>query len=148
MSFEQAGDGFSASVSMNALGDVDGDLEALLARAARCYCEYVSALRRMVAEMETRRKNRSGLTASMMWAFGDAVFQLVDQMESMNLQIDGLYDHLARDLSVKRKWLEKAIIFRRYVPRGELIPPSLLWGRCEKGTRKVARKLLSGEMPM
>jgi len=38
-------------------------------------------------------------------------------------------------LGVKKKWLEKAIIFRRYVDDKNAIPKNLNWGKCEKGTK-------------
>jgi len=67
-----------------------------------------------------------------------------DALAELSLEIDDVYKHLVRDLGAKRKWLEKAIIFRRYLPTQDLIPQSLNWGRCEKGTRRVAERLRDG----
>jgi len=69
---------------------------------------------------------------------------LKDSLEILGLQLDSMYKHLTRDLGVKKKWLEKVIILRRYIENEEIIPQSLNWGRCEKGTRKVAKKISEG----
>lgn len=54
------------------------------------------------------------------------------------------YGHLERDLGVARKWLVKAVIFRRYLPDPDRIPPDLNWGRCSDGTRRKAELLQKG----
>jgi hypothetical protein len=64
------------------------------------------------------------------------------------LEIEDLYAHLVRDVGAKRKWLEKAIILRRYVPREDMIPADLNWGRIEKGTRRAAEKIFSDALSL
>ena len=60
---------------------------------------------------------------------------LNDNLSKIDLQIDNTYYHLVRDLGVNRKWLEKVVIFRRYIQQIELIPETAIWGSFEKGTR-------------
>ena len=102
-------------------------------------------MRSVVREIEAYRRSHTPTPARKIWELGDAIFKLNEELERVSLQIDGLYEHLVRDLTVKRKWLEKVIIFRRHLPDDNLIPESLNWGRCEKGTRKVAERLRVGQ---
>ena len=58
--------------------------------------------------------------------------------------MDSIYAHLTRDLDVKRKWLEKVIIFRRYIQEEAAIPKAAYWGMFEHGTRRKAEQLQAG----
>jgi hypothetical protein len=69
------------------------------------------------------------------------VFKLRDDLAELRVQLDDLYAHLTRDVGPKRKWLEKAVILRRYVNAEDIIPPSLNWGRCKDGTKRIAEQL-------
>ena len=138
---EPGPEGSKASLSMEALVSLPKDPEILLRTAVDVYMRHLEALRQMLSAMRSLRERRQLLPARNMWRFGDAVFRLRDALARESLQLDGLYAHLTRDLGVKRKWLEKAVIFRRYVPRQSLIPLALNWGQCEKGTRRIAEQL-------
>lgn len=135
---------FTALLSIEGLLSLEGDPESLLKKAAELYERTIIEMRSLIAEMQAYRAHRKPIPARMMWKLGDTIFQLRDGLEALSLQLDDVYRHLVRDLGVKRKWLEKAIIFRRYLPSEDLIPQSLNWGRCEKGTRRVAEKLRQG----
>jgi hypothetical protein len=121
------------------LGDDDPELK--LKKAIEVYQRSIVKMRNLVKQIQNFRDNRKLLPARKVWQLGDAIFELQYDLNKLSLQLDGLYDHLVRDLGVKRKWLEKVIIFRRYLPNEDAIPQSLNWGRCEKGTRRVAEKL-------
>ena len=118
------------------------NLETFLKKASNVYEDYIKNMLIIVSEIQSLRKARCLIPARKIWELGDLIFKLTGKMETLSLQIDGLYDHLVRDLHAKRKWLEKVIVLRRYLPRKTLIPKELNWGQCEKGTRKVAEKLL------
>lgn len=135
---------FEAFMSVDGLLSFDADPESLLGEAARIYRELIGKMRTMVAEIESLRVARHLVPARKIWRVGDMIFDLTARLASLSLQIDSLYGHLERDLSVKRKWLEKVVIFRRYVPGEEVIPEGLNWGRCEKGTRRIAERLSQG----
>lgn len=126
---------------MEELISSDNDPELTLRKAAEVYEHSIAGMRNLVKEIQNFRDNRKLLPARKVWQLGDAIFELQDNLNRLSLQLDGLYDHLVRDLGAKRKWLEKVIIFRRYLPDGNAIPQSLNWGRCEKGTRRAAEKL-------
>lgn len=137
---------FTAFLSVEGLLSLD-DPEAVLQEAAEIYEHSVAKMRSLIAVMQECRLHRKPMPARMMWRLGDTIFQLRDELEALSLQLDNTYAHLVRDLGVKRKWLEKAIIFRRHLLSEDLIPESLNWGRCEKGTRRAAERLRNGLLP-
>lgn len=145
VSFEPRGMHFIAFVPIDAVESQERDLEVLLRDAEVRYRDHLSAMRCQVGKIAERRKRRLPVLARTMWALGDQAFQLVRSLSSVGLELDGLYDHLSRDLGVKRKWLEKVIIFRRYIAAVDFIPESLSWGKCERGTRGVAERIMRGE---
>ena len=144
VSFEPSNEQFRAFLPMEELLLGDDDLEFKLKKALKVYQRSIVKMRNLVKEIQTFRDNRKLLPARKMWQLGDAIFELQHDLNKVSLQLDGLYDHLVRDLGVKRKWLEKVIIFRRYLPDENAIPQSLNWGCCEKGTRRAAEKLRKG----
>ena len=144
VSFKPKGFSFQGFLSIEAVATSEQDLEPTLRKATEVYEVTIKRMRCLVAEIERARANHKPVRARKMWDIGQAVFELRDKLQSLSLELDGVYDHLVRDLGVKRKWLEKAIIFRRYLPHKRVIPTSLRWGRCEKGTRRVALRLAQG----
>jgi len=141
VSFEPSGGQFRAFLLLEELISNDNDPDLMLKKAAEVYEHSIATMRNLVKEIQIFRDNRKPLPARKIWHLGDAVFELQDKLNRLSLQLNGLYDHLVRDLGVKRKWLEKVIIFRRYLPNENAIPQSLNWGRCEKGTRRAAEKI-------
>lgn len=144
VSFQPNNDQFTAFLPLEELISSQTDLAEVLNKAALVYGHSVKKMRSLIAEIEGLRITHKLVPARKIWQLGDAIFELKDNLEKYSLQVDGLYDHLVRDLRVKRKWLEKVVIFRRYLPSQDIIPQSLNWGRCEKGTRRVAEGLLRG----
>jgi len=123
---------------------IEKDPQRLLDKAIKIYGQSVDKLRENISRMQANRKLHKHTTAREVWQIGDSIFELKGKLETLGLQIDGLYDHLERDLAVKRKWLEKVIILRRYISSIDKIPKTLRWGRCEKGTRKKAIEINRG----
>lgn len=115
--------------------------ERVLRQAEQRYENAIQKMISIIDEIERVRASKKPLPARKIWDLGNDIFILRDNLEKLGLELDGLYAHLCRDLNVKRKWLEKAIILRRYLPKKTYIPKSLNWGRCEKGTRRVAERL-------
>ena len=144
VSFEPKNEQFIGLLSIEAALGAERDLEDLLREATNIYKRYITRMRSVLVEIQVVRANRKLIPARKVWQIGDTIFQLRDELERQGLQLDGVYDHLTRDLGVKRKWLEKVIILRRYLSDKALIPKSLNWGRCEKGTRRVAQRLSKG----
>ena len=147
VSFERDGGSYRAFIAIDGFLSSDDDLGSVLAHASSLYGSYVSRMRVLVDLIKSDRDRRRTVPARRVWQLGDLVFGLVERLSRMSLQIDGMYDHLERDLSVKRKWLEKVIIFRRYIPQETMIPERLNWGKCEKGTRRIAEMIQRGTLP-
>lgn len=146
VTFEPRNGVFVAYMPVQGLISIERDPAYILRKAAKLYECSVVTMRLLVAEIHAFRKNHTPTPARKIWQLGNAIFGLRKELEGLSLQMDGFYDHLGRDLGVKRKWLEKVIILRRYLPDEKLIPESLNWGRCEKGTRKVAERLRDGHL--
>jgi hypothetical protein len=145
--FEPKDGQFVAFLSIEGLLSTDRNPEAVLRKAAKVYERSTLRMKSLVAEIQACRAERKLVPARKIWHLGDTIFELISQLQELSLEIDRLYDHLVRDLGVKRKWLEKVIIFRRYLPDKEPIPKALNWGCCEKGTRRVAERLRDGLAP-
>lgn len=147
VSFKKDQEKYIPYIPMQQLFSSDKDIETVLVEAAHLYEHSISEMQSVVAEINTFRNKHSLLPASKIWRLGNLIFDLVESLKKLSLQINGIYDHLVRDLNVKRKWLEKVIIFRRYIPDEHVIPESLNWGRCEKGTRRIAEGIQKGLLP-
>ncbi|MCR4434043.1 MAG: hypothetical protein NUV70_08355 [Caldiserica bacterium] len=141
VSFEPSNGQYISSISLEGLFSLEDDPELILRKASEEYKKSIIVMRNIVNEIEMLRKKRVKLPARKVWELGNSIFELINNLEKLSLQINGLYQHLIRDLGVKRKWLEKVLIFRRYLPNVDIIPESLNWGRCEKGTRRIAESL-------
>jgi hypothetical protein len=144
VSFEPDNERFVPFVSIDQFLSGRRDPELTLKKAADAYRRAIAVMRSLVMEIHDYRMKHKLLPAQSVWELGNSVFVLINELEELSLQLDGVYDHLVRDLGVKRKWLEKVIILRRYVPRKDLIPKSLNWGQCEKGTRRKAERIAKG----
>jgi hypothetical protein len=144
VSFKSDKQRFVPSMSIDHLLSSQRDLELTLNEAAEVYNHRIINMHSLIIEIGNYRMSRKPLPARIVWELGNNIFLLVDELEKLSLQIDGLYDHLERDLGAKRKWLEKVIILRRYVSKKELIPASLNWGKIEKGTRRKSERVGKG----
>lgn len=144
VTFEPRNGGFRASLSIEGLLSNENDPELVLKDAVSVYARSITKMRALMAEIRACRAARRRVPARKIWRLGNAIFELTDELSERCLQLNNVYAHLARDLGVKRKWLEKVVIFRRYLPAEEVIPESLNWGRCEKGTRRKAERIAKG----
>jgi len=143
VSFIKSENDYIASVSMSEFLSSSVDLEPALKHASEVYKSSIEQMDSLIDDIQANRRKKVLLPARKIWKLGDSIFNLVNNLEVLGFQLDNLYEHLERDLNVKRKWLEKVIILRRYLPDIEIIPSSLNWGKCEKGTRRVAEILLA-----
>lgn len=144
VSFEQAGNNFRAYIAIEDAIFGQKDPEEIAKKACVIYEDTIKRMIKQIAVVRTARASRRFVTAREVWNVGDTIFSLVDKLKKIGLQIDGVYDHLTRDIDEKKKWLEKAIILRRYISDIKFVPESLNWGRIEKGTRKKAERLNLG----
>ncbi|MBI3947792.1 MAG: hypothetical protein HY321_17865 [Armatimonadetes bacterium] len=140
VSFEPAGDGFVGFASIELAVAGDEDPEVTLRQAVAAYSRSVAEMRSLMGRIAAARQ-QGRVPARLVWDLGDSAFRLDAVLSDLGLQLDGLYAHLCRDLGVKRKWLEKALTFRRHAPDAGLVATSLNWGQFAKGTRRAARAL-------
>ena len=141
VSFEPTTNGFTALIPMADALRTEFDMERAMLQAAAAYESALSTMLGVCSEIEVLRARRALIPARKVWLLGDVIFRLRGELSSLSLQMDDLYRHMTRDLGVKRKWLEKVIIFRRHVPDIAFVPEELNWGRCTHGTRRVAEAL-------
>ena len=144
VTMERRDNSFAAFLALEDLLLIVSDPEPTLQRAAELYEHAIVTMRSLIAEMQSYKAHRKPIPARIMWKLGDAIFQLKEELEALFLQLNGTYEHLARDLGVKREWLKKPVIFRRYLPKEDLIPESLSWRRCRDTVRKTAERLCKG----
>lgn len=141
VSFEPVENKFRVYLSIEDAIFGQKDPEAISHKACVIYEDAIKRMTRQIASIRAARASRKLVTARKVWSVGDTIFSLVNNLKKIGLQIDGIYDHLTRDIGEKKKWFEKAIILRRYISDIKIIPESLNWGRLEKGTRGKAEKL-------
>ncbi len=147
VSFEPYQGGFSAFFSIEGVCLEDKDPKDISLKASLVYLNSIEKMREIIQEMKMLRLKHKSLDARKAWRLADIIFQLINELGNLSLQIDNIYLHLVRDLDVKRKWLEKVVILRRYVPRENMISSSMKWSECEKGTRRIAERI-SAELPL
>jgi len=145
ISFETSQQGVKASLSVQGIMNIEGDVEPVMYQAVQFYEKALGEIRALLHQRKQLQKSRKRIPARLIWRIGDVIFKLNDNLSEIGLQIDNTYYHLTRDLAVKRKWIEKVVVLRRYVQDVELIPESANWGTFEKGTRKKAQLLLQGK---
>lgn len=131
------------SLSLKGFPSISGDAQYSLSEAVHVYAHAITRMRSLIWEIRQRRHDHQLTPARKIWQLGNVIFELREALQQISLEIDGMYAHLMRDLCVKRKWLEKVIIFRRYVAQEELIPPAMNWGRFAKGPRQAVQELLT-----
>ena len=144
VSFKKNNNEYNAFIAINSFFSGNDDLQSLLNKASTIYSNSIPEMVAVINIITAFRNNHNPLPARIIWELGDLIFKLVNRLSQLSLQIDGIYNHLERELNAKRKWLEKVIIFRRYIPEEMMIPKDLNWGKCEKGTRRIAELIQKG----
>jgi hypothetical protein len=138
VSFEPAGDGFTAWFHLSETVTPPANTASLLKKASIVYKSHLGIMRLQIERMQGTKLRSQRIPAFLAWSLGDQVFRLISELRTQSLEISGVYAHLTRDLGVNRKWLEKVIVFRRYIPSADCIPKELSWGQCQTGTRRIA----------
>jgi len=118
--------------------------EKELKMIANLYRKKIKEIKKVIDYLEITKSSKKIFKAIDMWGLGDKILSLVEAVNKKHFIIDGLYDHLVRDLGRKKDWLRKAIIFRRNLPKKELIPLSLNWSLCKDAPRRSAEFISQG----
>ena len=138
-------DGFVSSVPIDQLPRLGDKPEVSLQNACGSYSRAIGAMREVLADIDQLKRKRIPIPARKMWELGDAVVALGSELEENSMEVDGLNDHLVRDLGINGKRMGTIVTFRRHLPDKELIPESLGWSQCEKQARKVAEELKAAQ---
>lgn len=145
ITFEPNNDHFAGFVEIESISNFGKNPEKIIDKGSKIYGSSLKKMRTLLRNVKSVKKGkRHPVLAKDIWLLGNAIFELKSKLENESLELNDLYSHLVRDLQVKRKWLEKVIIFRRYVSKMSLIPKSVNWGRFEKGTKRTAELLGKG----
>lgn len=144
VAFEPREEGFTASIPMEQLDSLGEHPDLLLEKAGAIYAQAVKEMQRLLSEMADMKAKRQPVPARIVWKLGDIIFNLSYGLRQASLELDDLYSHLTRDLDVKRMWLEKVVILRRYIARQDTIPETLKWGQFYSAPKKTAMNLLEG----
>lgn len=145
VNFQPIGNDFRALISLEDAFKKDINWQNISDQAVSVYKKELKLMKLELGLMKETKLLKKPITATQIWILGNYIFELISNLDFLQLQVDGIYNHLERDLGVKRKWLEKVIILRRYVPSLSLIPKNLRWGLFEHSTRKKAEQLARGE---
>lgn len=145
VSFEPIENDFRALMSLEDTFKKELNWQNISDKAVNIYKNEINLMKGELALMKETKILKKPITAKQIWILGNYIFELINKLELIQLQIDGIYNHLERDLGVKRKWLEKVIILRRYVSSSNMVPENLRWGLFEHSTRKKAEQLARGE---
>ncbi len=153
ITFKRVGSGFTGLIPIGSFLSAEGDLHKKLQTASKAYGDALVEMRESLVAIQAFGKRRAHAPARLVWRLGNGVFALRQRLAQLSFEVDGLYDHLCRDLAMNRKWLEKVVILRRYVPRESLLPTSLTWGQIDKGTRRKLQAMgflhqQSGRLPI
>jgi uncharacterized protein YjiS (DUF1127 family) len=133
---------FVASLSLADLLSISSAHQVALKKVEKTYNKWIKRMTLLLVKISHFRESRAFIPARTVWELGDAIFGLQRELQNTGVELDGLYDHLIRDLGVKRMWLKKVVIFRRYLPFVDLIPKVVNWGPCSKAPKSSALKLL------
>jgi hypothetical protein len=133
---------YKASLLLSQFETYQGNPENICILAESIYSEGISSISRLLKKRQNYVANNLTIPARLIWEIGDNIFGLVNQLATNNITLDNVYEHLVRDLNVKRKWLEKVVIFRRYIPTKTSIPINTSWGYFEKSTKQKAINLV------
>ena len=144
VTFEPKEEGFVGSVPMDQLDSLGKHPELLLNKATGIYARAIEEMRRLLSGMADLKDKRQPVPARIVWELGDNIFNLSHSLKQASLELDDLYAHLTRDLGVKRMWLEKVVILRRYIERQDTIPETLIWSKFYSAPKKAAMSLLKG----
>jgi len=141
VSFEKKRGGFVGYLSMESLSNDEMDHNQVILDAAKTYSNFVRYAKRKIKDLEREKKQKSYIRARSVWKLGNRIFQLVNDLKTMDLEIDDLYAHLTRHLNKNRTWLSRVIAFRTYMDNQKDIPKEAKWSRFVESPRKSVEQM-------
>lgn len=101
-------------------GDVPGLREALQ-ELGRDYDRLLDQARRILQRLRGSRGGRAD--PRLYWDLGDAFFRFVERNRTGPVYLNGVADHVCRDLGLSRTMWSRVLRLRRLVPRRSLVDP-------------------------
>ena len=141
VALQPRGEAFVASIPLTQLELLGDRPDERLQVACDAYGRTVATIREVLSDIEQLKSKRTPIPARKMWELGNAVVNLGAELEENSMEMQGLNDHLVRDLGINAKRMGTIVTFRRHLPEQEMIPETLGWSQCEKQARKVAQDL-------
>jgi len=136
ISFEKKRGGFVGYLSMESLSNAEIDHNRVIMDAVKVYSVFIRYAKRKINGLQREKKQKGFILARSMWKLGDKIFQLVDDLKAMGLEIDDLYAHLTRDLNKNKTWLSRVIAFRSHVQYQRDVQKDARWSRFVESPRK------------
>lgn len=139
VSFKKVDKQYIAFASLEALANPN--IEKQLVEISSIYTSSIASMIKSIKTLQTEKKKEHTMEAATVWDLGNIIFSLIDDLHNFGFEIDNVYDHITQELEIKRKWLEKVIILRRYLPYKLPILSNYTWSYFEKGTKKKAEAI-------
>ena len=134
---------YVGSVSLQDLiqiGDKRNNLNKQIKKATKDYREFVQKCERIIGKIK-KAGSLNQTSLKNMWDLGDQIHRFNNTLKRDGFYLNGLYEHLVRDLQVSRDLLKKVITFRSYFPNSKLIPNDMVWKEVRYAPRKNAEEL-------
>lgn len=134
---------FTGSVSLQDFvenGIRRNNLSSQTKKAATNYQKFIQECK-IIIDRVKRGVSINQASLKDMWSLGNKIRRFTNGLEKHGFYLNGLYEHLMRDLQVSRDLLEKVIIFRSYFSDRSLIPNNMVWREIRDAVRTNAEKL-------
>ncbi len=134
---------FTGSVSLQDFvenGIRRNNLSSQTKKAAANYQKFIQECK-IIIDRVKRGVSINQASLKDMWSLGNKIRRFTNGLEKDGFYLNGLYQHLMRDLQVSRDLLEKVIIFRSYFSDRSLIPNNMVWREIRDAVRTNAEKL-------
>jgi len=116
------------------------NLNSQIKKAAVRYEKFMQECKTIINKIKKRDSiNQAPLKD--MWNLGNKIHRFMRSLKKDGFYLNGLYEHLVRDLQVSRDLLERVIIFRSHFTNHTLISNDMLWREVRDAPRKNAEKL-------
>ena len=137
---------FVGSVSLQELitrDETQISLSSRTKRASKKYEQCLTQCKRILSRIG-RYSSANQAPLRNMWSLGDKIHRLAKSLQKDGFYLNGLYDHLTRDLNVSRDLLERIVVFQSHLENRNLIPENMIWKDVRYAPGKNAKKLSQG----
>lgn len=108
-----------------------------LERFSQRYRQFVQRCRGILAVQEAWRQATGRASPLVYWALGEEIARFVDQEAKGPFRVAGLFRHLARDLDLSSKTIQRVIRLRRLYTEASSLPDNELWSWLRDATTKA-----------